>query len=315
MESWATIKKELEGGHRVVLLYVLHSEGSSPGRQGFKMMVSGSGLLHGSIGGGFMEHKLVEMCKNDLLRRSFSPFIKRQIHQTDIPKDRSGMICSGEQTIAFYPLSENDIPIVSTILESSEGIIELNTEGIIYFAEEKSSERFELNISDTEKWTLKEHLGYKPPMHIVGGGHVGLALSKFAYELGFQITIYDDRDGLNTMELNRFAETIRVSGYDRISEYITDDPKAYVVLMSFGYRTDKTVLKQILKHDFKYLGMMGSKEKVRTLFKELSEEGVDREKLKNIHSPIGLNIHSRTPEEIAISILAEITMIRNKDGG
>ena len=81
--------------------------------------------------------------------------------------------------------------------------------------------------------------------------------------------------------------------------------------MSFGYRTDKVVLQQLLHHQFKYLGMMGSKEKVKQLFKELLEEGIDKTLLVKVHSPIGVPIKSKTPEEIAVSILAEIIGVKN----
>ena len=89
MTIWNDILTELDNDQQVVLMVVLESKGSSPGRQGFKMMVSSSSKLSGSIGGGFMEHKLVELCRQKLLISEFTPFFKKQIHQDSIAKNKS----------------------------------------------------------------------------------------------------------------------------------------------------------------------------------------------------------------------------------
>lgn len=314
MNFWNTLHIELTNNNKVILMYVLQSEGSSPGRQGFKMGVSSSGLLFGSIGGGFMEHKLVELCKQELLYKDFEPFYKRQIHQASVPKNKSGMICSGEQTIAFYGLGQKDLSTIEninqSISENEYGVIQLNEKGIQFYLGLSQESKFESSM-EVDKWLLKEDLGCLPELHIVGGGHVGLALSKLANELDFKIKVYDDRQGLNTMEQNQFGATIFVSSYEKIGDYISNGDNKYVVLMSFGYRTDKVILKQLINHQFKYLGMMGSKEKVKQLFQEMLEEGIDRSQIDKLHSPIGVPIKSETPAEIAISILAEIIKVKN----
>ncbi|MCB0502123.1 MAG: XdhC family protein [Bacteroidetes bacterium] len=315
MNFWKILYGEIKDHHQVIMMYVIHSEGSSPGRLGFKMGVSSSGKLFGSIGGGFMEHKLVEWCKQELLKRDFEPFFKRQIHQASVPKDKSGMICSGEQTIAFYKLNERHLPLIQTIQQAISnhqyGVLELDDKDIQFHLAATQKLKFESAIHE-DNWFVKEDIGKMPELHIVGGGHVGLALSKFAKALGFRITVYDDRNNLNTMDSNHFGKTIMVSDYEKIADYISAGVDKYVVLMSFGYRTDKVVLKQLIHHQFKYLGMMGSKEKVKQLFKELLKEGIDQSLINKVHSPIGIPIKSQTPEEIAISILAEMIAVKNK---
>lgn len=299
-----------------MLMYVLHSEGSSPGRQGFKMLVSGSGLISGSIGGGIMEYKLVELCRQELANKAVKqPFSKRQIHQSNIARDKSGMICSGEQTIAFYPLGKSDLTTVSGIIEADSngqyGVFIADEQGIRFDAGASLSEPFETDISNPEKWLVKEDFGHFPELHIVGGGHVSLALSKLANQVGFVVKIYDDRTDLNTVAQNQYAECILVSDYENIGNYLLPGSNKYVALMSFGYRTDKIVLQQLLDLDFKYLGMMGSAEKVKTLFAEMLAEGTPQAQLDKVHSPIGLPIASKTPEEIAVSILAEVIRVKN----
>ncbi|UKN00103.1 XdhC family protein [Paracrocinitomix mangrovi] len=312
MNIWENIKSEIDQGNRIVLMYVLDAMGSSPGRQGFKMIVSDSGKLVGSIGGGFMEHKLVELCKQDLLKREFDPFIKKQVHQTNIPKDRSGMICSGEQWIAFFSIDQKDTGWIQKIISKEQSTLVLTPQGI-QLSEELIKSQFKSKIEDENHWIVKEDLHVKPALHIVGGGHVGFAVSKLAHEVGFSIKIYDDRERLNTIEQNGCAEFIQIDDYEQLGNIIHSNSDDYVVLVSFGYRTDKMALKSLLNHNFKYLGMMGSKEKVKKIMEELVTEGVSKEKLANVYSPIGIDIHSKTPIEIAISIMAQIISVKNKD--
>ena len=313
MKVWKKLKEELNCGNRVVLMVVLESIGSSPGRQGFKMMVSSSNELFGSIGGGFMEHKLVEFCKKELLQNEYKSFKKRQVHQDGIAQDKSGMICSGEQTIAFYYLTNNDLSLVEQIITSNAGVIDYQSDRIGFFEDASIGKRFSLQLEE-EAWSLKEDLSVHDEMHIVGGGHVGLALSKFAHLLGFRVVTYDNRKALNTVEQNNVAKHIYIENYEEIGEVLTNGLNKYVVLMSFGFRTDKVVLQNLLNHQFKYLGMMGSQEKVNRLFKEMIEEGATEEQLAKVHSPIGIPINSQTPEEIAVSILAEVVKEkRNKN--
>lgn len=307
---WSKISEWLLDNQKVLLLVVIDSQGSSPGRQGFKMAVNENHELTGSIGGGIMEHKLIELCKEDLLKRDFDPFIKKQIHQTNIPKDKSGMICSGEQTIAFYRLNASHVELISEIVESPNGHLLFNKDGIqiksIGFQEGKFSLKLEANA-----FSLEENLNHFPALHIIGGGHVGLALSRLAHELSFEIKIYDDRENLNTVTENKWATPIQVSDYSKIGDLIPSGIDDYVVLMSFGYKTDKIILNNLLDRDFKYIGMMGSKEKVKKLFEEMAQQGISKEQLSKVHAPIGIPISSKTPQEIAVSILAEIIQMKN----
>jgi len=314
MPFWKTIASEIENGHNLVLLYVIESSGSSPGRQGFKMTVSNSGLLTGSIGGGIMEHKLVELCKSELLEGPFEPFMKKQIHRSGISSNKSGMICSGEQTIVFYHLGKDQLLLIQNIIKANES---KNTQLVfsnrgIQIIEADNTLKIQLEINNDQHWKLKEQLNFLPQLHIIGGGHVSLALSKFAKEIDFNVIVYDDRSRLNTMEKNNFAKTVYIKKYNSIKENIPDGVQTYVVIMSFGFKTDKVILKNLLKGNYKYLGMMGSKAKIDTLFKELLEKGVSNNELSKVLAPIGLPIASKTPKEIAISILSQMIQVKNK---
>ncbi len=310
MEFWKTIRKELEAGFMVGLLYTLESLGSSPGRQGFKMLVSESGLLLGSIGGGMMEFNLVEITKKMLLKPT-APTRHRLVHRTN-QEDASGLICSGEQTVAVYSLSQIDLVWVNQIVVSmGRGVLYCSDIGIHYRVGEKQAVQF-VYEDDTVKWCIREDLGWRLVLHIVGGGHVGLALSRIAPEIGFYVKVYDDRKHLNTFKPNDFAEVIPVDSFHEISSFIEEGNRQFVVIMSFMFDTDKLILSKLLPRTYQYLGMMGSRKKVKILLKELRNDGFSEEQIKRIHAPIGIQIASQTPSEIAISILAELISVKNK---
>ena len=109
MKFWQQLLTQLQDGKNVYLLTVIQNFGSSPGRKGFKMLVSEDGFIFGSVGGGVMEFTLVEEAKS-LLQKSKKPILfKRQVHQGSKTKDGSGMICSGEQTVVFHPMDSSHI--------------------------------------------------------------------------------------------------------------------------------------------------------------------------------------------------------------
>lgn len=315
MSFWEEVTERLKKAERLILLLVVESTGSSPGRQGFKMMVSDAGNWSGSIGGGIMEHKLVTLSLSLLQKGGVEPFLKKQIHRTSAPADRSGMICSGEQTIGFYPLTSDHLPVIENILQASmtqTGAYLLLTEkGLSTQFNSADTLDFEFRQQGLEQWVYLEKLGAVDKVFIVGGGHVSKALSEAMYRLGFYVVVLDEREQLTTMEDNAFAHEKRVIEYNQLETIVEEGNHSYVVLMSFGYITDGICLRRILGRKYRYLGMMGSKEKVATLFTELEAEGFDKAAIEGVRAPIGLPIHSETPGEIAISIAAEIIKVKN----
>ncbi len=155
-------------------------------------------------------------------------------------------------------------------------------------------------------------MGYKHRLYIVGGGHCALALSELMSRFEFYIHVIDDRPDLNTLTQNIFAhEKHVVENYDSISDLIPSGPDVYVVVMTLGYRSDLTVLLQLAQKSFAYLGLMGSESKVSTLKEELKQADFPEGLIQKMHTPIGLKIKSHTPEEIAVSIAAELILVKN----
>jgi xanthine dehydrogenase accessory factor len=315
ISTWKLIRDSLENNVPVMLLYVLESNGSSPGRQGFFMAVNSSGQMSGSIGGGMMEHKFVEMAIRQLKIDQQENLVRRQVHDETSNADRSGMICSGEQTIFIYRLQKEDTGTINNIIEVLEseksGTLQLTHKGI-FFRDHIPEEDFFFEREADDTWRYEEKVGYKNHLYIIGGGHCALALSRIMRIMDFYIHLYDDRHPLNTFLDNNYVhEKTVVNNYSELKEIIPSGDCNYVVVMTFGYKTDDLVIRSLLKKQVKYFGVLGSGKKIDKMFKEYGLEGIDPDKTKKIYAPVGLPIKSQTPEEIAVSIAAEIIQVKN----
>ena len=318
-ELWQFVAKRLRRDEPVVLLIVAASSGSSPGRVGYKMAVAVDGELMGSIGGGVMEVRLVEKAKSQItnLRFEIGSELVEQVHRKDIPNS-SGMICSGRQTVLMKLLQAGDVGAVEKIIKVLEkrtpSVLSMTGDAFTVLPPKGGTPNADFHfqkIGETE-FIYVEKLGPKNRLYIIGGGHCALALSELMSRMDFQISIFDDRPDLNTIEKNRFADEIKIiDGYEKIGELMPSGPDTYVVIMTLGYKSDEIVIRSLFEKDFKYLGVLGSKAKMKTLLTSLAKQGFPAERLKQIRTPIGLPINSRTPEEIAISIAAEIISVKN----
>jgi xanthine dehydrogenase accessory factor len=319
------IATQIVAEKKVLLLQVVESIGSSPGRTGFRMAISfdaklGKSTFVGSIGGGVMEQKLVALGVARLREGRIEPFLKRQIHRKDAAYDQSGMICSGEQTLFFYTFKFDDLPIIEQILsdlsQNTEGVLFLSKQGIKYTSGIPNLIIFEKFPNLTKYWEqgiYVEKLGFEQHIYIVGGGHCALALSRQMGLLkSFKIHLFDDRPDLNTFVENDAAHEKTVVDYAKIPDLIPEGDNIYVVLMTVGYRSDEQILRGLSAKNIKYLGMLGSRAKVETMLENLKKDGFSADFLQKIHAPIGLDVKSQTPEEIAVSIAAEIIKVKNR---
>ena len=312
---WDSVLKKFESGLNCTLLIVTESDGSSPGREGFKMIVSSDGSLLGSIGGGALEHNIVEIAREKLKTNNRDIICKRYYHTDDELVNKSGMICSGSQAVVLCPLDLKDSEVITAIYDSidrnKEGVLNISPSGVHFESEKVIDKDFEFSFSDENNWSYSEKTGNLNALHIVGGGHCSLALSRIMKELNFHITVYDDRQEIETMKINTFVNEKKIVNYDELDSLIKDSNRNYIVIMTFGHKADELVLKQVLRKKNKYLGMMGSPSKVKQIFDKLITEGYKKEELDKVHAPIGIPITSKTPEEIAVSIAAQIIKIKN----
>ena len=150
----------------------------------------------------------------------------------------------------------------------------------------------------------------QPQLIVCGGGHVSKDLVQMASCLDFRVKVIDDREDFANPERFPTAEEVICDSFDNLEKYL--EPNAYYVVITREHKDDFNCVKQILKKPYRYLGMIGSKGKVQKTFDNLRNVGVSEEEIQSIFAPIGLKIHAVTPAEIAVSILAEIIMEKNK---
>ncbi|QKG53472.1 XdhC family protein [Hymenobacter sp. BRD67] len=310
---WTLAAAALGAGQAAVLLCVVRSEGSSPGRQGFKLVVTAEAAA-GSIGGGIMEHKWAELARQRLREGVATPLLRPQIHRREAPADRSGMMCSGEQEVLLWPLQPTDLPVIQAIVTALQtlqaGAWQVSEAAGLQFVTTLSSHFY--SYLSGPVWQYTERLGYRDQLTIVGGGHVSRALARVAANLEFEITVLDDRPDLPTLASNDDAHHRLVLSYDTLADAVPPGPHLYVVVMTVGYRTDEVALRQLIGKPYAYLGVMGSAAKAAELRRVLSEAGFADAAIARLRGPIGVPIASRTPEEIAVSVAAELIAVRNQ---
>jgi xanthine dehydrogenase accessory factor len=295
----------------VALLIVAESRGSTPGRAGFKMAVAADGRLAGTIGGGIIEQKFVEQARQKLKHADTTSIIRRQIHDQRAGADCTGMICGGSQTIILYPCRKSDLTVIEYLanLDENKGraILRLSPSSLFFIPEQHNDKPHDFQMEAENEWLYEENMGCVNTVYIIGGGHIGQALSRVLAMLDFHIVILDERTDIDAPEAN---ETLLVS-YGDIQPYISDGEQNYAVIMTSNHKTDKLVLKQLLNKQLFYLSMMGSNKKVNEIFAQLRQEGIPTEILATVYAPVGLPIKSHTPAEIAVSIAAEIISLKN----
>ena len=153
-----------------------------------------------------------------------------------------------------------------------------------------------------------------PPerLFIFGGGHIGQILSTFAGNLGFHVTVIDNRQEVASSQNLPHADEIICQEYAAALDQVTLLPSSYIVILTHKHTHDYEVLEHCIEQPHRYLGMIGSKRKVATCLKQLEEKGISKELIESIHSPIGLKIGGQTPAEIAVSIAAELIATRHQ---
>jgi xanthine dehydrogenase accessory factor len=154
----------------------------------------------------------------------------------------------------------------------------------------------------------------QPTLYIFGGGHVSMALAAAAHTAGFAIGVIDDREQFANAQRFPMAREIYTT-YEGAFAKVKPNAMSYLVIVTRGHRDDLRCLQWAIGTDARYVGMIGSKRKVLSVYKALEEQGIAPEKFERIHAPVGLEIGALTPEEIAISITAELVAIRRNATG
>jgi xanthine dehydrogenase accessory factor len=150
-----------------------------------------------------------------------------------------------------------------------------------------------------------------PELYVIGAGHVGYSLATMAHELGFKVHVVDDREKFANRERFPHAAEVVTEDIPQWLERTQLPSHAYVVVVTRGHNNDLDAVRVLIARDVRYLGLIGSRAKVARIYTQLKEEGIDIAGLKQVHAPIGLDIGAVTPQEIAVSILAELIAVKH----
>jgi xanthine dehydrogenase accessory factor len=150
-----------------------------------------------------------------------------------------------------------------------------------------------------------------PELYVVGAGHVGLHLARLAHEVGFRVHVVDDREKFANRERFPTAAEVVAEDIPAWIERTNIPPHAYVVVVTRGHTNDLEALRALAPRDLRYLGLIGSRAKVVRIYDALTADGMPADSLRDVHAPIGLDIGAVTPQEIAVSILAELIAVKH----
>jgi xanthine dehydrogenase accessory factor len=150
---------------------------------------------------------------------------------------------------------------------------------------------------------------------IIGGGHIGLSLATIGEHVGFSVAVMDDREMYANTERFPMADRVMAGDFTKLLADFPIGANTYIVLVSRGHKQDETALRAVVNSGAGYVGMIGSKRRVSTVLRHLAEEGFDVEALERVYTPVGFDIGAETPEEIAVSIMAEIIAVRRGGSG
>jgi xanthine dehydrogenase accessory factor len=253
-QALAEIEKSAESA---ALCTVVKSEGSTPRHVGSKMLVYSDGHFVGTVGGGDLEHRVL-----DEAWMALSDGKARLLHynMSDPSRGDPG-VCGGQVEVFVEPI----LPA--------------------------------------------------PTVVVVGAGHVGKAVAHLAKWLGFRVAVSDDRPEFCNKETTPDADAFFACLMADLPKHLKIDRRSFLVLTTRGSSVDAEGLPSLLGTSAAYIGVIGSKRRWATTVKELRAGGVSDKSIARIHSPMGLELQAETPEEIAVSILAEILMIRDRGTG
>ena len=314
------IAAALISGERVVLAVVQDSCGSTPRKTCSVMAVFADGRSLGSIGGGAIEFAVQKICREEMMNVSEDMLSKVEGY-TLLPDGKGDlrMICGGDVTIFFRTLlpAPELIDVFEKAADAGDNgwlCIETQGAGAIFLtgaATEKTGPLLDRPNLDEDTKCLTYPLKPSGFVYIFGGGHVGHALVEALTWLDFKCAVYDDREEYASAEAHPLAERTIHGAYTAIGEYITLTAADYVIIVTHGHKFDYDALAQTIASPAKYVGCMGSRRKTAVIRERLKNEAcIADAEIERLHAPIGLKIGAETPEELAVSIAAELIMVR-----
>jgi len=328
----------LQDEEQIMLATIISTTGSTPAAELSKMVIRNQGLTSiGTIGGGCLEAEVLTSARSLLGTK------KTKISTFHLSEDNaeSGLICGGSLDVLIESLDRSFLSVLDGLMNSrmrGEGgalvtvlqdertiakcFIGVGQKAVVFSSPVdiqgmtlesalqamKTHEVARFRMKDFE--VIVEPVAGQPNLIVFGGGHVSKFVSSFATQVGFRVTIVDDRVAFANRDRFPEAAEIICDGFLSAIDRLHITPNTYIAVITRGHKFDEAVLERILHSDAKYIGVIGSRRKILTAYKHYLEKGIPRELLERVHGPIGLDIGAVTAEEIGMSIVAELVRVR-----
>lgn len=344
---WKEAISLFEEGQNFCVATIVSLHGSSPRHVGAKFLVKEDGASVGTIGGGLFEAEVIAAAV-EALRAKSSILLHFAFTGEDADSER--MLCGGSAHVFVEFNSKLDSHrrsiyehlirlsmeglsgFLLTQIPHQAGRMDSDPKGSLFCDEnglllgelanqagvlsELKSKKFSgapelLKFDQLESHAFVEHFYPQGTVFIFGAGHVGMSVAHLASFAGFRVILIDDRKEFANLDKVPEADHVFVvNSFDTCMSELGVGIDSYLVIVTRGHSHDKVVLRQALDTPARYVGMIGSRRKIKLIYEGLLEEGVTDTQLKRIHAPIGLPIGGETPEEIAVSIVAELIKVK-----
>ena len=302
---FTTLLYQMEKRHDTVLCTIIADRGSTPRGRGAQMLVGETGLLSGTIGGGAVEGGAIALGQT-LLRQRHSAIHEYRLHHNDT--EDIGMVCGGDVTVhlQFIPAGDETWrALAGTLLRR----IALRHRGWLVLAMDGGAPALQdTPETDSAHFSLPLPIGERAILF--GAGHCSLALCPLLATVGFRVTVVDNRPELVTKERFPAADAVVCCDLDHLADAVPVSGEDYVVVMTNGHSHDFAVQEQVLRGQYAYIGVIGSRSKTASVNARLRAAGISEDAIASVHTPVGVPIKAVTPEEIAVSIAGEMICVR-----
>jgi len=334
----------LADGKKAILARIIRQVGSAPRSLGAKCLILEDGSIVGTIGGGCLELQVMEAARN-LFQEGKTRILNYKMVGKELAQ--SEMLCGGIVDVLLEPAFP-DNPMANDVFQRASNLVRegkkgtlltLVADGMDYNTHPRVlmepdgvvtgdfGDALAVDASVYEKWSkankpvmveveegapaiFSEPIEPDAVLYLFGAGHISTFVAPLAKMVGFRVCVIDDREEFsNSTRFPNADERIVCPFHDAFNR-ISINASSYIAIITRGHIHDRDVLRDALQTDCAYIGMIGSLRKREIIYKSLAKEGVSEETLQQVHSPIGLDIGAETPEEIAVSIVAELIQAR-----
>jgi xanthine dehydrogenase accessory factor len=331
MDIYEAVEEYLSQGRQGAFATIIKKVGAAPREEGAKMFIADDGKLFGTVGGGCVEAEVWQAARSVAKTHSV-----KLLHYRMDGKivENEGMICGGNVDIFLEPVYERYRNLYAEVRDLEKK----GKNAIIVTSYSETSFRKSLiredgsvlgdDLDGPPGEDFQSYMGARGPvikegriiepivssslLYLFGAGHVSQYVARVASIVGFNVVVVDDRTDFANRERFPEAQEIVVEDFQTVFDRLDFHGNEYVAILTRGHKHDALVLEEVMKKSTRYVGMIGSKRKTKLILSHLRERGFEEEALKSIHAPIGVAIGAETPEEIAVSIVAQLIEARRK---